>query len=203
VYDKQIGHFRRNKIMKTIIYSMCFALTIGLLAGCGSSKDKTDDRVYNQVDRLARPAVNEVFAAAGNGRHKVNDEIAPTGDSGQLANDIRSFALNTAGRSAATANVMVAVLVPDVLVADLNQPTSEAAAYLGSETGGATGGKFGGRKLTDDVVDISLGVIFGNTISALGLAPDDNKEIPTLVSDNVGSGAKHYKTSFPYLGDPR
>jgi hypothetical protein len=189
--------------MKTIIYSVCFALTIGLIAGCGSNKNKTDNRVYNQVDRLARPAVNEVFAAAGNGRHKINDEIAPTGDSAQLANDIRSFAKNTAGRNDATANVLVAVLVPDVLVADLNQPTSEAAAYLGSETGGATGGKFGGRKLTDDVVDISLGAIFGTTLSALGLVPDDTKAIPTLISDNVGPGAKHYKTTFPYLGDPR
>jgi hypothetical protein len=61
--------------MKTIIYSVCFALTIGLITGCGSSNNKTDDRVYNQVDRLARPAVNEVFAAAGNGRHKINNEV--------------------------------------------------------------------------------------------------------------------------------
>jgi hypothetical protein len=98
---------------------------------------------------------------------------------------------------------MVAVLVPDVLVADLTQPTSEAAAYLGSETGGATGGKFGGRKLQDDVVDISLGVIFGTTVSALGLAPDDGKAIPTLVSDNVDASAKHYTSTFPYLGAPR
>jgi hypothetical protein len=57
--------------------------------------------------------------------------------------------------------------------------------------------------LTDDVVDISLGAIFGNTISALGLAPDDGKAIPALTSDNVGPGAKHFKTTFPYLGDPR
>ena len=191
-------------MQKTTINSLSmalFALSIGFLSGCGSSSN-SDDKVYSQVDRLARPAVNEVFAAAGNGRHKVNDEISPSQDSTQLANDIRGFTLNTAGRSAATANVIVAVLVPDVLVADLNQSATQAA-YLGSETAGATGSKFGGRKPQDDVVDISLGVIFGNTVSALGLAPDDGKEIPTLVSDNVDASAKHYKTTFPYLGDPR
>ena len=107
----------------------------------------------------------------------------------------------TAGRSQATTDVVKAVLVPDVLVADLNQ--TDSAAYLGSETGGATGGKFGGRKLTDDVVDISLGVVFGKTVSALGLAPADGKDIPTLISDNVGSGGKHFTATFPYLGAPR
>jgi hypothetical protein len=95
---------------------------------------------------------------------------------------------------------MKAVLVPDVLRADLSQST---AAYLGAETNGATGGKFGGRALRDDVIDISLGAIFGNTIPALGLTPDDGNEIPTLTSDNVGPGGKHFLPSFPYLGNPR
>ena len=54
--------------------------------------------------------------------------------------------------------------------ADLSQNTTKAA-YLGVETAGATGSAFGGRALTDDVVDIDLGVIFGSTIPSLGLAP--------------------------------
>ena len=86
--------------------------------------------------------------------------------------------------------------------ADLSQ-SATTAAYLGVETGGVTGSKFGGRALTDDVVDISLGIVFGNTVSALGLAPDDGKEIPTLTSDNVDASGKHFKSTFPYLGDPQ
>lgn len=35
-----------------------------------------------------------------------------------------------------------------------------------------------GTDLTDDVMDTSLGVIFGNTVPALGLAAADGKEIP-------------------------
>jgi hypothetical protein len=168
------------------------------LYGCGGGGGA---RTYRQVDRLARPVVNEALATVANNRHKVNNEINPTGDNGELANDIRSFMTGTAGRSTQITDVLVSVLVPDVMVADLNQ--AGPAAYLGVETNGATGGRFGGRMLTDDVVDISLGAIFGNTISALGLAPDDGKAIPALTSDNVGPGAKHFKTTFPYLGDPR
>ena len=59
------------------------------------------------------------------------------------------------------------------------------------------------RALTDDVITTSLGIIFGNTIPALGLAPDDGNEIPSLTTDNVGPGGKHFLTTFPYLGNPR
>ena len=77
----------------------------------------------------------------------------------------------------------------------------EKAAYLGYETGGATGSKFGGRALDDDVIDISLGAIFGNTLSALGLIPDDHKEAPCLTTDNVGYD-KSNTTTFPYIQAP-
>jgi hypothetical protein len=169
-----------------------------LLSGCsGGDYVAPNTRVYQQIDRLARPAVNEVFATVAANRHKGNNEIAPTGDATQLKNDIEDFMTNTAGRSAAITSVVSSVLVPDVLVADLSK--TGPAAYLGVETAGA----FGGRKLTDDVVDTSLGVIFGTTVSALGLAPDDGKAIPTLVSDNVDASAKHFTATFPYLGSPR
>jgi hypothetical protein len=173
-----------------------------LLAGCqGNNNPGPLDKVYTQVDRLGRPVVNEVFATVANGRHKANNEISPSQDAASLKGDIENFMTNVAGRSAAHTNVVASVLIPDVLKADLDQ--SGAAAYLGVETGGATGGRFGGRKLTDDVVDISLGVVFGTTVSALGLAPADGKQIATLTSDNVGPGAKHFISTFPYLGEPR
>lgn len=158
-------------------------------------------QTFTQTDRLARPVVNEVLATFAGGRHLTNDTDNPTDDPGELANDIQGFMTGTAGRSQATTDAVKSVLVPDVMVADLSKPGP--AAYLGVETGGATGGTFGGRKLQDDVVDTSLGVIFGGTVSALKLAPDDGKEIPTLTTDNVGAGAKNYRSTFPYLGAPR
>ncbi len=155
---------------------------------------------YKQFDRLARPAVNEVFATVANGRHAINDADQPTDDVNNLANDIQGFMTYPAGRSQAITDVAKAVLVPDMMTVNLD---GQGAAYLGYETGGATGGTYGGRALSDDVVDISLGVIFGGTIPALGLAPDDGNELPSFETDNVDDSGKHFLSTFPYLGNPR
>lgn len=156
---------------------------------------------WEQMDRLARPVVNEVLATVANDRHQVNDRVSPESDRDELQNDIESFLVFPANRSVAIRNVIKSVLVPDMLKFDVSK--SDSAAYLGVETGGATGGKFGGRKLTDDVVDISLGVVFGTTVSDLGLAPADGNQIATLTSDNVDASGKQFTNTFPYLGAPR
>lgn len=184
---------------------------------------------YVQLDRLNRPAVNEVFATFA--QHQANNTDVPNDDVKGIGPQIVDFMEHVAGRSAAIANVEGAVLVPDVQIADLSG-TSKACIgmapgtcnnYLGVESGGVTqlpkGLKpFGGRALTDDIVTLSLGTIFGNTIPALGLAPDDNAEQdgradaafpsghrPNLTSDNVTylTAPKHFTHTFPYLGSPR
>jgi Domain of unknown function (DUF4331) len=153
---------------------------------------------YAQIERLARPAVKEAFESFDN--HDKSNRSAPTNDPA-LNDAIVGFTTSAAGRSMETANVLKAVLGVDEMLADLSQ-TGVKAAYLGSETGGATGSKFGGRGLGDDVIDISLGAVFGNTISALKLAPDDGKESKCLTSDNVGPQGHHYTDAFPYIGEP-
>ncbi len=194
------------------VLSIVVELPKGLLKGrSGPSEDRNiisvwtttsvpNGGLWTQRDRLARPVVNEVFATVANNRHKINNEASPIQDASQLRNDILSFMTFPAGRSEAIRNVIAAVLVPDMLTANLR---GQGAAYLGHETGGATGGTFGGRALSDDVVDISLGVVFGTTISDLGLAPADGNQIPTLITDNVGPGGKQFTNKFPYLGAPR
>ena len=185
---------------------------VGLaLAGCSGGGNGTPSKatapgangpggasvqLYTQQERLARPVVNEVLATVAGNRHQVNNTDNPTDDAGQLKNDIEGFLTAPAGRSRATKDFIESVLVPDVMVADLSK--TGPAAYLGVETSGA----FGGRALTDDVVDTSLGIIFGNTVSVVtsGAVPDDGNEIPTLTSDNVGAGGHTYLNTFPYLG---
>jgi len=186
---------------KMITGAMLASIAISLVGCGGGGGSVVAAQLYTQRDRLARPVVNEVFATVANNRHKVNNEISPSEDATQIKNDIQDFMTNVAGRSQATADVVQAVLVPDVMVADLGQ--NDSAAYLGSETGGATGGRFGGRALGDDVVDISLGIVFGSTVSALGLAPDDGKQIAALTTDNVDASGKHFTNTFPYLGAPQ
>ena len=198
--------------MKTILkFSAATALTLVAVAGCsggngggiggGGGGGVGANTTYTQLDRLARPVVNEVFATFANRRHFINDTDNPTDDPTQLKKDIESFLTFPAGRSRQIKDVIISVLVPDVMIADLSKPGP--AAYLGVETGGKTGSFFGGRKLTDDVVDTSLAVVFGNAIPAITGVPDDGKEIPSLTSDNVGPGGKRFTNTFPYLGAPR
>jgi hypothetical protein len=161
---------------------------------------KDGQTLYYQEERLARPAVKEVFEDYGT--HEGTNHVAPYNDIYET-NSIPTFNSLVSKRSAATAATLSAILIPDELVADLSQ-TGVPAAYLGVETGGATGSKFGGRGLTDNVVDISLGAIFGNTLSALKLVPDDGHENGCLISQHVtsGQGGRQTQASFPYLANP-
>jgi hypothetical protein len=159
---------------------------------------------YQQIERLARPAVKELFQQFANhdGTNRTSPWQSPA-SSQSLYNEIGTFTTTIAGRDAAHAATLQAILIPDEIAADLSQ--SGNAAYLGVETGGATGGKFGGRGLPDDVIDISLGAVFGNTLTALGLVPNDGKQSPCLTTDNVPSqNAKDNVTpaTFPYVGAP-
>ncbi|MGZ3496141.1 MAG: DUF4331 family protein [Vulcanimicrobiaceae bacterium] len=184
---------------------------------------------FKQVDRLNRPAINEVFATFA--EHQQNNVNTPNQDAANLGPQIGAFMTNVGGRSAAITGVVRAVLIPDVQIADMSGSSQSCIGmtpgtcnnYLGIESGGATQlpaklKPFGGRALTDDIITASLGVIFGNTIPALGLAPDDNNESdgrsdpsfpsghrPNLTSDNVTwqTAPKHFTTTFPYLGAPQ
>jgi len=160
---------------------------------------------FIQMERLGRPAIKEVFQQFNN--HDNTNRTSPYAlplASQSLSQEISSFAQQSVGRSAATAAVLQAVLIPDALEADLSQ--TGGSAYLGVETGGATGSKFGGRGLLDDIVAIDAGALFGNTVAALGLAPDDGKEIPCLSNDNVPPNAAAHNITpgggFPYVGTP-
>jgi uncharacterized protein DUF4331 len=150
---------------------------------------------YKQVELLSRPAVKEAFELFED--HNATNRSEPYADpvlQGQIKSFSRMF------RSKTWADTLQAVLYPNVMKVDLSQDTT-TAAYLGYETGGATGSKFGGRALDDDIIDISLGAIFGNTLSALGLIPDDHKEAPCLTTDNVAYDKSNTKT-FPYVQAP-
>jgi hypothetical protein len=150
---------------------------------------------YKQIELLSRPAVKEAFEMFED--HNKTNRSEPYNDP-VLQGEIESFAAMF--RDQTTSQTLQAVLYPNVMKVDLSQDTT-TASYLGYETGGATGSKFGGRALNDDIIDISLGAIFGNTLSALGLIPDDHKEVPCLTTDNVAYDKSNTKT-FPYIQAP-
>ena len=193
---------------KTIQLLAGAAVTIALASGCSNgstSATPAHHAVYTQIERLSRPAVKEAFEAFSD--HDQSNRTAPTQDT-LLHDSIVSFMETAAGRDTATSTALASILTPDEMQADMSKSVSgcgtanaPCGAYLGIESGGATGDTFGGRWLNDDVIDISLGAIFGNTLSALGVVPDDHHESPCLTTDNVGT-AQAYTATFPYVNTP-
>lgn len=192
-----------------IAFAAIYAVVLGT-SSCGSNNNTNlpglggGQGQYQQIERLARPAVKELFQQFNN--HDTTNRTSPYQQpysSQTLYQEIGSFTTGVAGRPTVAAALQT-ILIPDVVTADLSN-TTDKASYLGVETGGATGGKFGGRGLTDDVIDISLGAVFGNTLAALKVVPEDNKEVPCLTTDNVPSQAAKDNislTTFPYVGAP-
>jgi hypothetical protein len=178
------------------------------LAGCGGASGGGGGSVppagssqYAQIERLARPAVKELTERFVD--HQVTNAAEPYNDP-TLQNSIQSFVnafrSNGANGTPNYGATVASILYPDEYAVDLSQ--SGKASYLGVETGGATGGKFGGRAITDDVIDISLGAVFGNTLSALSLLPDDGNENNCLTKQNVTQHPSQSQASYPYLGNP-
>jgi hypothetical protein len=164
----------------------------------------TSTQKYVQIELLSRPAVKEVFERFVD--HQTTNAAEPYNDP-TLQNAIFTFTSLFRGNSGSSnyAAALQTILYPDEYTVDLSQ--TGKAAYLGVETGGATsssGSKFGGRDIADDVIDISLGALFGNTLNKLGVvATDDGKENGCLTSQHVSIDPTQANTgSFPYLSPP-
>ena len=120
-------------------------------------------------DRMARPAINTVF---NHGQDKnIFNSVDPDMDRTTMTTEgitfVQSFR-NTLSALGGNPD-LATVLLPDVLNYDFSKPTS----YLN------------GRRLQDDVIDISLGLVTGGG----------------LTTDNVGQHSD-YLADFPYLGTP-
>ena len=143
------------------------------------------DRVYVQVERLGNPLVSEVFLAKRN--HGFHNSGKPSTDVVNHTTELKSFVMTVAGRDQSVANTLASVLLPDMLIVQ----TDKAGNTAGWLTWALANG-YGGRKLTDDVVDAGLAALFGNLLSP-------NNVSPGLTTDNVNQNDKPFLPTFPYL----
>jgi len=97
-----------------------------------------------------------------------------------------------------SATVLTTVLSNDVLEVAPNHPTTYFNPGAGAPSfDGAIG--FTGRKLQDDVIDVSLILLFGGET---GARFNGEGGFPQLVTDGVSLTATNITTSFPYIGAP-
>jgi hypothetical protein len=144
-----------------------------------------DNRSYTQIDRLANPLVSEVTVVKH--RHQLYNYGQPNTDVASFTGDVTGFITGVAGRDQAYASAVAGALLPDMLI---TYPKRDGTPvfWLSWVFGG-----YGGRSLTDDVVDIGLGAIFGNLLG------NNNNVSPGLTTDNVGANDVAFGASFPYL----
>src|SRR3954469_4821930 len=190
-----ISHMRNSIISRAMLLALPFVLVAG---ACGGDDDDTGttppgDRVYSQIERLGNPLVSEVFFPKRD--HGLHNNSAPSTDvANGFAGKIKAFT-DAFNRGNTIGNTLGTVLVPDMLMVFPNRAGSGAGWLSWALANG-----YGGRKLTDDVVDAGLTAVFG---PLLGDAPHkvcDNFALP-LCTDTVADPGRHTDT-FPYLKPP-
>lgn len=151
-----------------------------------------DNAVYEQVEFLGNPLVSEVTIVKAN--HDAYNRTQPY-NTAEFGPQSLAFINAFRGSQPVVANTLGAVLYPDMLIVE----SSRSAATAGWLSWALANG-WGGRKLSDDVVDAGLSAIFGTIITATG-AYCDNGALP-LCTDNVPANDKAFSNSFPYLASP-
>ena len=159
----------------------------------GEDEDDADDdkTIYDQTDFLGNPLVSEVTIAKAN--HGAYNRTQPYNTATflpQTAAFVTGF-----GRPLALAQLLGSVLYPDVLVVDATKSPATAGWLSWALANG-----YGGRKLTDDVVDLGLSAIFSSFLNPTNAycAPF---QLP-LCTDNVSANDVAFSSTFPYLAAP-
>lgn len=184
--DSRIPTPMRRSILLSLV-------AVGALTACGNDDDTTTGpgntpRVYNQVERLGNPLVSEVLLAKRN--HGFHNAGMPSSDLANHGAEVKAFVKTVAGRNDTVANTLAAVLLPDMLIVQTNKAGNTAGWLSWALADG-----YGGRKLTDDVVDAGLMALFGPLLSPANVSPG-------LSTDNIGANDKAFSTTFPYLAAP-
>ena len=154
--------------------------------------DGDDDAVYEQVEFLGNPLVSEVTIAKAN--HDAYNRTQPY-NTATFGPQSLAFINAFRGGQPVVANTLGAVLYPDMLIVESSRNPATSGWLSWALANG-----WGGRNLSDDVVDAGLSAIFGKIITASG-AYCDNFTLP-LCTDNVGSNDKSFSSTFPYLASP-
>jgi hypothetical protein len=182
-----LASFNVHSIVVELPRSLLGTGKIGVWITTSMKTPRLQDGNFAQIERLAVPALNELFMNFQS--HNVSNLQTPTKDASNQSQFIDSF-ITAIGRPVDIANAVISVAIPDVIQADLSKPTG---TYFGAQLNS----DFGGRRPKDDVIDVTLSVVFGSAVTGETMG-----EIPALTTDNVGPNNANFLSSFPYLGTP-
>lgn len=187
-------------------WAMGALAALTLTAGCtdgARSRDATGpdlatgtadigDRTYDQMEFLGNPLVAEVTILKAN--HPLYNLTQPYNTATFLPQTAR-FVTQVAGRPQSLAATLGSVLYPDMLIVDSSKNPATAGWLSWALANG-----WGGRRLSDDVVDIGLIAIFSSFLDPTGASCAPG-QLP-LCTDNVPANDKAFLSTFPYLAPP-
>jgi len=169
-------------------------------------------RAIAQVERIGRPAINEGLIVFNDNLNAFNS-VAPTVDtSATTVLTDADTTLRALGNNATRVGNIVTAFLPDVLIIDsaINSPVG-TGAYANGAVLIANGvvRPVAGRKLEDDVIDITLSVLSNGTITTdntpyfrppFNSAGDTNTAIghQFLQGQTTANGT----ANFPFLANP-
>jgi hypothetical protein len=196
----------RTTIVPTVrLWGMGLALAAASLAAAGCSDDDGDGgsgpiqpRSFNQIQRLGNPLISEVLLAKRS--HPTHGSTGPQDDLALIAAEALGFITgpgSVAGRSAEYANTLGGALLPDMLIVQTDKDPGSAGWLTWLPLAPFANG-YGGRKLSDDVVDLALLAVFGDPF---GADPDGAAGKEALTTDNVAFDSPTLP-DFPYVGEP-
>jgi hypothetical protein len=176
------------KMISKYLAMMAFAGLALTYTACDDDDDKENQpaAVYEQEDQMGRPGISTVFVAAADKDTYNTTLVSNLGAGFSTKFKDRLMALNpgyTTNLLGLDAPTFTGVLATDILTVSLTDPTTY---YDGTNV-------LTGRKLDDDVIDVSLILIFGGP---------DAMANPGLISDNVDANDKAFSSTFPYLATP-
>ncbi len=191
---------------------LAVAITASIIS-CSDDDDFTANTVttdftgtFVQQDQMGRPGINTVFPTTEAEENAFNVTIPANGISRwQPTFQSKVEALyaaysNTAGVTLNYENNILGLDLPTLTTAlalDVLQVAPNATTNYFNPSNGLP---LTGRALSDDVIDVSLILLFGGNT---GARFDGNNGTPNLVSDNVGLEPGVIQSSFPYLTAPQ
>src|SRR5438093_5480448 len=183
-------HTLINQLRRAALATALGGLAV-VAAACDSDSTTTPNntpsstRTYNQVQRLGNPLVSEVLLPKKD--HATHGPIGPADDVAFSAAQVKGFVAAFRRQATTLQNTLASVLLPDILIIQTDKPTSTAGWLSWALSNG-----WGGRKLTDDVVDTGLTAIFSDLLDATQFVCKPGT-LP-LCTDNVASHSSFTST---------
>ena len=172
----------------------------------------------SQIDRLARPAINEGLSITDASLNAFNS-IPPSADLSPAAAPVLAEDANTLMAFAALGQKLglppapsvattVGAFVPDVMRIDTRLSIPPGVTAYNAATSGSKGMLVGGRKLEDDVIDITLSFLVAGDAS--GMTVKDNvfyEGVPGNPNQPghqflVGQTSRMGPATFPFVTTP-